>query len=66
MTFTLNDNDLSPDVKKLWDHEFSMDYTVQVQETQLKTTLKVRNPGTQTWECNTLLHTYLRVPVNAF
>jgi hypothetical protein len=63
VTFTLNDNDLSPDVKKLWDYEFSMDYTVEVNESELKTTLQVRNPGTEPWECNTLLHTYLRVPV---
>ena len=63
VTFSLNDTDLAPDVKKLWDHEFSMDYTVELGETELKTTLQVRNPGTETWECNNLLHTYLRVPV---
>ena len=63
VTFSLNDTDLPPDIKKLWDHEFCMDYTVEVGETELKTTLQVQNPGTQPWEYNTLLHTYLRVPV---
>ena len=65
VTFTLNDNDLATGVKKLWEYEFSMDYTVEViDEGSLKTTLQVRNPGTETWECNTLLHTYLRVQVS--
>jgi D-hexose-6-phosphate mutarotase len=47
----------------MWESEFELTYTIELSETELKTQLEVYNPRTEPFECNTLLHTYLRVNV---
>lgn len=63
VTFQLTPHDLDSSQRRLWDAEFQLAYTVKLAETELKTELEVYNPGTEPFECNTLLHTYLRVDV---
>ena len=62
-TFTLTHDDLDATTRKLWGLEFRLVYTVELAESELHTQLEVHNLGTEGFECNTLLHTYLRIEV---
>jgi len=59
----LTHDDLDALKRNMWDTEFQLTYTIEVAETELTTRFEVYNPGTEPFECHTLLHTYLRVNV---
>lgn len=63
VTFTLTPDDLDTTSRKQWDTDFQLFYTVDLGESELTCELEVHNPGADDFECNTLLHTYLRVQV---
>jgi glucose-6-phosphate 1-epimerase len=64
VTFELRPEDLDSVMRRLWEADFTLTYTVELDEKELKTEFQVYNPGADGFECHTLLHTYLRVPVN--
>jgi hypothetical protein len=61
--FTLTPNDLDTISRKQWDTDFKLIYTIMLSDSQLTCELEVHNPGNDGFECNTLLHSYLRVNV---
>ena len=64
VTFGLNQGDLDPSSKSLWDIEFELVYTVSLDESELRCDFEVHNPGlTSSFECHTLLHTYFHIQV---
>jgi glucose-6-phosphate 1-epimerase len=63
VTFELRPEDLDSGTRRLWEADFTLTYTVELDEKELKTEFQVYNPGADGFECHTLLHTYLRVPV---
>jgi hypothetical protein len=56
-TFTLSD---TPATRAMWDHAFTLRYTVTLAADALTTTLAVENPGAAPFDFTALLHTYLR------
>ena len=63
-TFNLTSEDLDSTSKALWDSDFKLVYTVELEDNALVNEFEVHNPGTSDFECNVLLHTYLRVEVS--
>jgi glucose-6-phosphate 1-epimerase len=63
LDFGLDHSSLSPEASKAWPIEFALVYSVTLSKEGLKTTLIVRNEGKETFDFQTLLHTYLRVKV---
>ena len=62
--FTLTPNDLDTISRTQWDTDFKLIYTIMLSDSQLTCELEVHNPGLNDgFECNTLLHSYLRVNV---
>ncbi|KAL1935937.1 hypothetical protein VTP01DRAFT_71 [Rhizomucor pusillus] len=60
--FTLKDNQLEPKLRNGWPHSFRLAYTVTLTAKSLKVTLVIKNEDEDTFEFNTLLHTYFQVP----
>ncbi|ORZ02656.1 galactose mutarotase-like domain-containing protein [Syncephalastrum racemosum] len=60
--FALKDNQLDSQLRKGWPHSFRLTYTVTLTAKSLKTVLVVKNEDEDTFEFNTLLHTYFRIP----
>ncbi|OAD76487.1 hypothetical protein PHYBLDRAFT_36080 [Phycomyces blakesleeanus NRRL 1555(-)] len=60
--FALKDTQLTQQQRNSWPFSFRLSYTVALSEKSLKTTLVVKNEDIDTFEFNTLLHTYLLVP----
>lgn len=54
---------LSEDFRKAWPYEFGLVYSVTLTKTSLQTQLQVRNEGTQNFEFQVLMHTYLNIAV---
>jgi len=65
VAFTLAQKDIDATARSQWGSDFKLVYTVEIEERSLKNIMEVHNPGTSAFECNVLLHTYLRVPVSA-
>lgn len=63
VSFTLTQKDLDATSRNQWGSDFKLVYTVEIEERSLKNIMEVHNPGSTPFECNVLLHTYLRVPV---
>ncbi|KAI8141571.1 galactose mutarotase-like domain-containing protein [Fennellomyces sp. T-0311] len=60
--FTLKDTQLDPKLRNGWPHSFRLTYTVSLTAKSLKTVLGLKNEDEDTFEFNTLLHTYFHAP----
>lgn len=54
---------LSEEHRKAWPYEFGLVYSVTLSKNTLQTELQVRNEGTEKFEFQVLMHTYLHVAV---
>jgi glucose-6-phosphate 1-epimerase len=54
---------LSNDTKSKWPYEFGLVYSVTLSREGLGTSLQVRNQGSENFEFQVLLHTYLAIEV---
>ncbi|KAI1261376.1 galactose mutarotase-like protein [Xylariaceae sp. FL1019] len=61
LDFGLSSATLDDATKKLWPHTFSAIYSVTLAPEGLGTGLVVTNDGNQSFDCQALLHTYLRI-----
>jgi glucose-6-phosphate 1-epimerase len=63
LDFGLYSSNLSAEAKKAWPYDFGIVYSVTLSKEGLQTVINVRNEGTEVFEFQLLLHTYLRVEV---
>ncbi|KAJ5532464.1 hypothetical protein N7494_009016 [Penicillium frequentans] len=61
LDFGLSHTMLSEEFRKAWPYEFGLVYSVTLTKTSLQTQLQVRNEGTQNFEFQVLMHTYLNI-----
>ncbi|KAJ5280837.1 hypothetical protein N7478_006209 [Penicillium angulare] len=61
LDFGLSHTMLSEEFRKAWPYEFGLVYSVTLTKNSLQTQLQVRNEGTQNFEFQVLMHTYLSV-----
>lgn len=66
MDFGLSSSNLNQASKDAWAHGFGLIYSVTLGREGLGTSMVVRNEGTEAWEFQILMHTYLRVGVSLF
>ena len=59
--FGLGPENLSVDARKAWPFDFGLIYSVTLAAGSLETKILVRNEGGESWNFQTLFHTYLRV-----
>lgn len=63
LDFGLTHAMLSDDFRKAWPYEFGLVYSVTLSKEGLGTSLQVQNKGSQDFEFQVLLHSYLSVEV---
>ncbi|OCL01956.1 galactose mutarotase-like protein, partial [Glonium stellatum] len=63
LDFGLYSSNLPEEARKAWPHDFSLVYSVTLGKDSLQTVMNVRNEGSEVFEFQMLLHTYLRVKV---
>ncbi|KAL2842190.1 galactose mutarotase-like domain-containing protein [Aspergillus pseudoustus] len=61
LDFGLSSSMLSDDAKSKWPYEFGLVYSVTLSREGLGTSLQVRNQGSENFEFQVLLHTYLAI-----
>jgi len=61
LDFGLYSSNLSADAKKAWPYDFGVVYSVTLSKDSLQTVVNVRNEGTEVFEFQLLMHTYLKV-----
>jgi len=61
LDFGLSASNLSEASKKAWPYAFGLIYSVTLSRDGLSTSIVVQNDGEQTWEFQTLMHTYFRI-----
>ncbi|KAJ5579816.1 uncharacterized protein N7459_005801 [Penicillium hispanicum] len=61
LDFGLSHTMLSEEFRKAWPYEFGLVYSVTLTKATLETALQVRNEGTQNFEFQVLMHTYLNI-----
>lgn len=61
----LKDTQLSQEARNAWSHSFRLIYTVTLTKDSLETVCTLKNEDEDTFEFNTLLHTYFVVPVSS-
>ncbi|KAI5927185.1 galactose mutarotase-like domain-containing protein [Camillea tinctor] len=61
LDFGLSSNTLDDEAKKLWPYTFSAIYSVTLTADSLGTGIVVTNDGDKPFECQVLMHTYLRI-----
>jgi galactose mutarotase-like enzyme len=66
LDFGLSSSMLSDDAKSKWPYEFGLVYSVTLSREGLGTSLQVRNQGSENFEFQVLLHTYLAIEVCIF
>lgn len=66
LDFGLSSSGLSEDARQKWPYAFNAIYSVTLNTDSLTTNLVVTNDDEKSWECQVLLHTYLRVEVCFF
>ncbi len=64
LDFGLSAANISSEAKKLWPFSFGLIYSVTLNRGSLSTSLVISNDGNESFEFQTLLHTYLRVKVS--
>ena len=62
----LKDTQLDLKLRSGWPHSFRLTYTVSLTAKSLKTVLSLKNEDEDTFEFNTLLHTYFHAPVSGY
>ena len=62
--FGLKDTQIPQEARNAWPHSFRLTYTVTLTAKSLKTFCHLKNEDEDTFEFNTLLHTYFSVPVS--
>ncbi|KAI8637632.1 galactose mutarotase-like domain-containing protein [Parasitella parasitica] len=60
--FGLKDTQIPQEARNAWRHSFRLTYTVSLTSKSIKTFITVKNEDEDTFEFNTLLHTYFSVP----
>ncbi|KAI8091128.1 P-loop containing nucleoside triphosphate hydrolase protein [Gilbertella persicaria] len=60
--FGLKDTQIPQEARNAWPHSFRLIYTVTLSSKSLKTFCQLKNEDEDTFEFNTLLHTYFSVP----
>lgn len=63
LDFGLSSETLDDATKSRWPYSFGLLYSVTLDRDSLNTTLVVTNDGDAPFECQTLLHTYLKIKV---
>jgi glucose-6-phosphate 1-epimerase len=63
LDFGLYSSNLSGEARKAWPYDFGLVYSVTLGKDSLQTVVNVRNEGSDVFEFQMLLHTYLRVKV---
>jgi len=63
LDFGLSSASLDAKTRALWPYAFNMIYSVTLERDSLTTNLVVTNDGDEPFECQVLMHTYLRVKV---
>ncbi|KKA28248.1 hypothetical protein TD95_002421 [Thielaviopsis punctulata] len=61
LDFALSSNTIPEASKALWPYTFGLLYSVTLSRESLTTSLVITNEGTEAFDCQMLLHTYLRV-----
>ncbi|KAK1755225.1 putative aldose 1-epimerase protein [Echria macrotheca] len=61
LDFGLSGAGLDAETRKLWPYDFNLIYSVNLNRESLTTGLVVSNDGDKPFECQVLMHTYLRV-----
>jgi len=61
LDFGLSSSNLDAESKKAWPYDFGLIYSVTLSREGLETSMLVRNEGSEPWEFQLLMHTYLRV-----
>ncbi|KAJ5632497.1 hypothetical protein N7490_008836 [Penicillium lividum] len=61
LDFGLSHTMLSEEFRKAWPYGFGLVYSVTLTKTSLQTQLQVRNEGTQNFQFQVLMHTYLKI-----
>ncbi|KAI0599830.1 galactose mutarotase-like domain-containing protein [Biscogniauxia sp. FL1348] len=61
LDFGLSSNTLEDEAKKLWPYTFSAIYSVTLTPDSLGTGIVITNDGNEPFECQVLMHTYLRI-----
>ncbi|KAG2194560.1 hypothetical protein INT47_006519 [Mucor saturninus] len=60
--FGLKDTQIPQEARNAWPHSFRLTYTVSLSAKSIKTFFNLKNEDEDTFEFNTLLHTYFSVP----
>lgn len=63
LDFGLSPSNLDAEARKAWPNNFGLIYSITLSREGLETSMLVRNEGTEAWEFQVLLHTYLRIKV---
>jgi glucose-6-phosphate 1-epimerase len=63
MDFGLSSSNLDASARSAWPYDFGLIYSVTLSQEGLETSMLVRNEGTEPWEFQVLMHTYLRISV---
>lgn len=66
LDFGLTHAMLSEESRKAWPYEFGLVYSITLSKEGLRTSLQVQNKGSQDFEFQVLLHTYLSVEVGLY
>lgn len=64
--FGLKDTQIPQEARNAWPHSFRLTYTVSLSAKSIKTFFNLKNEDEDTFEFNTLLHTYFSVPVSIY
>lgn len=63
MDFGLSAQQLSDEAKQAWQYDFDLIYSVTLGKDGLQTMLRIHNKGKESFEFQTLLHTYFKIDV---
>ena len=63
LDFGLSAANIPAEAKKAWPYTFSLVYSVTLSKDGLQTMLNVRNDGNESFEFQTLLHSYWKIDV---
>lgn len=64
LDFGLSSENIDDNVRAAWSYKFGLLYSVTLERESLTTSLVVSNQGDESFDLQTLLHTYFRVKVN--
>jgi glucose-6-phosphate 1-epimerase len=61
--FGLSSSNLDAAAKAAWPFDFGLIYSITFNKDELETSILVRNEGSEAWDFQVLMHTYLRIQV---